>query len=95
MPVKGISNNPSGRPKGIINARVQQWQELSDSITGSQAQKFDEYLNKLWNSSNPQDQYKAAQLYIQVVEYFKPKQSRVAHTGEIGERIIIMAPESL
>jgi hypothetical protein len=95
MPVKGISNNPAGRPKGIVNSRVQQWNELSGSITGLHTEKFNEYLCKLWNSIDAQDNLKAAQLYLQVLEYFRPKQSRISHEGQQNEPVIIVIPDKI
>lgn len=95
MPLKGKSNNPAGRPKGIVNARVQQWNELSDSITSVHTERFNQYMNSLWNSENPNDQYKAAQLFISVLEYFKPKQARISHSGDADAPVIIHIPSNL
>lgn len=95
MPVKGVSNNPAGRPKGIVNARVQQWNALSESIMGMHTEKFNDHLNQLWNSNDPQDKYKAAQLYLQVLEYFKPKQARITHSGDQTEPVIIQVHGNL
>jgi hypothetical protein len=95
MPVKGISNNPAGRPKGIVNSRVQQWNELSGSIMGLHTERFNECLCRLWSSNDPQDNLKAAQLYLQVLEYFKPKQSRISHEGRQNEPVIIVIPDKI
>lgn len=95
MPVKGISNNPAGRPKGIVNARVQQWNALSESIMGMHTQKFDDYLNSLWDSSDQRDRLKAAILYLKVLEYFKPKQARITHSGDQTEPVIIQVHGNL
>ena len=95
MPVKGISNNPAGRPKGIVNARVQQWNELADTIAGMHTEKFNDHLNQLWNSNDAQDQHKAAQLYLQVLEYFQPKQSRVQNEGSHHEPIVVVVSDRI
>jgi len=95
MPLKGTTNNPAGRPKGIVNARVQQWESLADAITGKQAAKFEEFMNRLWESKDPKDHYKAAQLFIQTLEYFKPKQARLTSDSILSEPIQIIISESI
>jgi hypothetical protein len=95
MPQKGTTNNPQGRPKGIVNRRVQQWESLSDAITGQQAEKFEIYLNELWASEDPKEKHKAAQLFLQTLEYFKPKQSRTMDSPNIISPLIINIPDSI
>ena len=73
--------NP-GRPPGIKNERVQQWEALADSIVGEQADRFREHMNALWESEDVKHQQMAAELYLQTLEYFKPKQARTVHAGE-------------
>lgn len=95
MPQKGTTNNPQGRPKGIVNSRVQQWESLADAITGQQAEKFEGYLNGLWESTDPKDRYKAAQLFIQTLEYFRPKQARITTEISQFEVVQIIAPDNI
>lgn len=95
MPQKGTTNNPNGRPKGIVNKRVQQWESLADAITGQQAEKFEVYMNELWESADPKDKYKAAQLFIQTLEYFMPKQARITAEVSQFEMVQIIAPEEI
>ena len=65
------------KPKGAKGKKTQQWEALAETLTGDQSTKFGELMDKLWNSNNVKDQLIAAELYIKMVEYFKPKQSRV------------------
>lgn len=95
MPQKGTTNNPQGRPKGIVNRRVQQWESLADAITGQQAEKFEIYLNELWASEDPKEKHKAAQLFIQTLEYFRPKQARITTEISQFEVVQIIAPDNI
>lgn len=83
---KGQSGNPQGKPKGAVGKKTAQWEALADSITGQQAENFQNYLDNLWYSNDPKDQALAADLFIKTVEYFKPKQARVESivSGELG-----------
>jgi len=65
----------NGRPSGSKNEKTKQWESLADSITNEQAGKFNEYLNSLWNG-NTQQKLVAADLYLKMLEYFKPKHAR-------------------
>ena len=49
---KGESGNPNGRPHGAKSEKTKQWEALGESITGQQAEKFNDFLDKLWNSRN-------------------------------------------
>jgi hypothetical protein len=65
----------TGRPTGSKNEKTKQWENLADSITNEQAEKFNDYMNTLWNGNNQQKMI-AADLYLKMLEYFKPKQAR-------------------
>jgi hypothetical protein len=78
-----------------VNARVQQWESLSDAITGKQAARFEEFMDQLWDSEDPKDHYKAAQLFMQALEYFKPKQARIAKDNGMFGVVQIVVPENL
>lgn len=79
---KGQTNNSSGRPVGSKNKRTEQWEALGESITGQQAEKFNDFLDKLWSSRNDEDKMIASELYLKTLEYFKPKQARQTIVGE-------------
>ena len=69
---KGKSGNLKGKPKGVKAKKTLEWEALGESITTKQAGKFNKFLDNLWE----QDQLKAADLFLQTLEYFKPKQAR-------------------
>lgn len=68
--------NP-GRAKGSKNIRTLQWEELGKEITEANSARFNELLGRLWNSADVTDQLRAAELFLKVVEFFKPKLSRI------------------
>lgn len=82
----------SGKPVGAKSQRVKQWEELAESITGEQADRFREHMNSLWDSGDIKLQQMAAELYLQTLEYFKPKQARVQHSGDADQPVQIIIP---
>ena len=70
--VKGKSGNVKGKPKGVKAQKTLEWEALGESITTRQAGKFNKFLDRLWDN----DELKAADLFLQTLEYFKPKQAR-------------------
>jgi hypothetical protein len=92
---KGQTNNSQGRPIGSKNKRTEQWEQLGESITGQQAEKFNEFLDKLWNSRNDEDKMIASELYLKTLEYFKPKQARQTIVGEADSPVQIIISDKL
>jgi hypothetical protein len=88
---KGQTNNPNGRPVGAKGQKTLQWEALGESITGQQAEQFNAFLDKLWNSRNDEDKMIASELYLKTLEYFKPKQARntIVGDGDAPLQIII------
>lgn len=80
---KFAKGNP-GRPKGTKNAKTLQWEELGKQITEANTAKFNGLLGRLWDSPDIGDQVKAAELFLKLVEYFKPKLQRV-NTPDLAE----------
>lgn len=76
---KGQTGNPNGRPKGTRNKKTVQWEVLGDSIMNEHTEKFNTELAKL-NGKDFMD------MYVKVLEYFKPKQNRTDITSG-GEKI--------
>ena len=72
----------SGRQPGAKGKRTQQWEELAESITTTQAEQFNNYMTSLWTSADPKQHATAADLYLKTLEYFKPKYSRVENKVE-------------
>lgn len=67
--------NP-GRTKGTKNARTLQWEELGREITETNAARFNEVLGRLWDGDLA-EQVRAAELFLKMVEFFKPKLQRI------------------
>ena len=80
---KFTKGNP-GRPKGTKNTKTLQWEELGKQITNNNAARFNALLGRLWDSSDINDQVKAAELFLKLVEYFKPKLQRI-NTPDLKE----------
>lgn len=76
---KGHTGNPNGRPKGTKNKKTQQWEILGESIMNEHTERFNASLESL-------DDDKFMDMYIKVLEYFKPKQNRTDITSG-GEKI--------
>lgn len=78
---KFTKGNP-GKPMGAKSERLKQWDTLGNSIIGEQAENFNKFLNQLWVDDGKElkkqaeDKIAAAELYLKVLEYFKPKLSR-------------------
>jgi hypothetical protein len=73
---KGISGNPKGKEVGLKSRKTLEWEALGESIAGKQSGKFNSFLNMLWDSPERKDNVMAAELFLNALEYFKPKQAR-------------------
>ena len=71
---KGQSGNPSGN-KGP-HKKTKEWEALGAAIMGKQADRFAKAL------ANLKDE-KFVSSYIQVLEYFQPKQQRTENLHEV------------
>lgn len=79
---KFTQGNP-GRPKGSKNVRTRTWQEVGSSLVNDHVGQFADVLERLMSSDKVNDQVKGAELFLKVLEYFKPKVKREepdAHT---------------
>jgi hypothetical protein len=76
---KGHSGNIKGKPKGAKSKKTIQWEILGESIMNEHTEKFNAELSKL-NGEKFMD------MYVKVLEYFKPKQNRTDITTG-GEKI--------
>ena len=92
---KGKSGNPNGRPQGAKSEKTLQWEQLGESITGQQAEKFNAFLDKLWKSRDDQDKMIASELYLKTLEYFKPKQARNTIVGDADAPVQIIISDKL
>jgi hypothetical protein len=83
------------KPVGAKSEKVKQWEALGDSIIGHQAEQFNAFLDKLWNSRNDEDKMIASELYLKTLEYFKPKQARTVHAGDTDAPVNIIISDKL
>jgi len=81
---KGKSGNPTGKPVGAKSTKTKQWEALHESIVGEHADNFNSLMNELWTDEDIKNRIQAGEFYLQILEYFKPKQARVAMVGEEG-----------
>lgn len=79
---KGISGNPKGKPKGTKNKKSEQWNELSNYILNSGADRFIQEMEKLEGID-----YISA--YSKMICYFKPKLQSVSASVETIEPPVI------
>ena len=73
MPFK---NGNKGRPVGSKNAKTKQWELLSEAIVEGHAKAFNDHLRTLFNGNDKQKEL-ASNLFLKLLEYFKPKQARI------------------
>ena len=83
MPFKSGNKLSTGRPKGAINRSTEMAKLTLARITDEGLNHLKEDLNKI----REKDPIQAAKLYLQLLEYILPKQSRVEVRGEIEAKI--------
>ena len=82
---KGVAANPNGRPVGSVNEKTKLWEALGNDLTTIHAQKFNEVLSEMMEH-NPE---KGMYIYLQVLEYFKPKLNRTTLSGDADNPVFI------
>lgn len=85
---KGISGNPSGRPQGAISDKVKMWNELGEWFVQEGAAKCMRIMNEMED-----EEY--IKHYTALLEYFKPKQARITHSGDEKAPVIIQVHSDL
>ena len=85
---KGISGNPSGRPQGAVSDKVRMWNELGEWFVQEGADK----CMRIMNDMEDEEYIKH---YTALLEYFKPKQARITHSGDEKAPVIIQVHSDL
>jgi DNA-binding Lrp family transcriptional regulator len=85
---KGKSGNPNGRPVGAISDKVKMWNELGEWFTQQGAAK----CMRIMNDMEDEEYIKH---YTALLEYFKPKQARITHSGDEKAPVIIQVHSDL
>ena len=90
---KGQSGNPAGRKKGSKDKKTEQWERLGRQLTEESTEKVSEIMKALAK----EDPDKFMNYYFQLIEYFKPRQSRVEQKTELdlSEKIIKVVYENI
>ena len=85
---KGVSGNPSGRPQGAVSDKVKMWNELGEWFVQEGAAKCMRIMNDM-------DDEEYIKHYTALLEYFKPKQARITHSGDEKAPVIIQVHSDL
>lgn len=84
---KFTKGNP-GRPKGTKNERTLLWEDLGKEIMERHTGRINDLLERLWDSPDTADQFKAADLFMRLAEFFKPKLQRIQGQTDNGHGLI-------
>jgi hypothetical protein len=84
---KGQSGNINGKPKGAVSLKTRGWDLLKETITTELTDKFMTEMNKL-------DGQQYINAYLNVLEFFRPRLSRVESKVENTniEQVVINIP---
>ena len=85
---KGVSGNPSGRPQGAVSDKVRMWNELGEWFVQAGAAKCMRIMSEMED-----EEY--IKHYTALLEYFKPKQARITHSGDEKAPVIIQVHSDL
>jgi len=76
---KGTPKPPnSGKKKGTKNEKTKQWEAIAEYMIEDGATRFA-------NAMKTMPDEKFIPVYLNILEYFKPKLARQEHTGKDGE----------
>ena len=92
---KGMTNNPNGRPLGSLNQKTLEWEEFGRDFVADALPKVAVFINECMDSKDEDLKFKAAGLTLDVLEYFKPKQARITHSGDEKAPVIIQVHSDL
>jgi hypothetical protein len=95
MPSKGVINNPNGRPVGTKNVRTLEWEAFGKDFVAEALPKVAVFIHECMDSRDEDLKFKAASLTLDVLEYFKPKQARITHSGDEKAPVIIQVHSDL
>jgi hypothetical protein len=77
MPFQKGRKKTGGKVKGTPNQKTLQWEALGEAIATTHTDRFNSIL-----ASSTDEVF--VHLYLNSLEYFKPKLSRAEHTGKDG-----------
>lgn len=79
---KGEVANPTGKPKGTLSAKTEEWILFRDWLLGKGMVKLQKDFDKLSSKERVDS-------VIKILEYFKPKLARTELTGQEGKELEI------
>lgn len=77
------------KKKGDTSGRVAAWNDLAECIIDRHAGRFNQIMADFMESADDKKRETGCYLFLQALEYFKPKQSRVTHAGDKDEPVKI------
>ena len=80
---------------GSKTTRGQQWEDLHEAIVDCHAGRFNQILADLMESDDIDEKVKGAEMFIKVLEFFKPKHQRMTHAGDENAPIVIAIPDKI
>lgn len=86
MPFEPGNKHSKGRQEGSRNKRTAQWDALVESLEGEQAEQFKKFMGGLWQGTS-EDKMDAANLYLKLLEFHKPKLARSEMDAPPGAEI--------
>jgi hypothetical protein len=78
MPLKGKTNNPKGRPKGVPNKVTTEIRSALKDLADNNLEKVQGWLDSIAE----EDPKGALGMYLQLLEYVQPKLSRTELAGD-------------
>lgn len=85
----GFKKGNPGKPKGATSERVKAWNDLAESIIDRHAGRFNQLLADFMESEDDKKREIGGYMFLQALEYFKPKQARITHAGDANEPVKI------
>lgn len=70
------------KPKGAVSEKVKLWEQLGNYVVQQGAERAMHILHTM-------DDEEYMKYYLTMLEFFKPKQARVTHSGDAKEPVVI------
>ncbi len=89
---KGHTNNPRGRPKGVVNPATRDARKAIAAFVDKNSNRLERLLDKIEQEESAKDAFSCI---MSVVEYHVPKLARIENKigGELGITVKINYPE--